>query len=289
MAKLKDKFFNRVIEGKLSDLTVEEIKEAGLALASETATRYVVEDSIDELPSDFVASLHQGDVVVTGESTYIVTYLLAGGSITFTEIGIDYINNVSYGYEDGEYVYYGIDYYEINNYPRLWKLSDFFDEDISDLDVTGMKSGDIIIDDYTMLGIVIYVTTDRDGHITNLRGVGIDDDGESCFYNYNTEDYWNIKFIETGTKLYQHRIATDVCTLSTITNGKYNINTLSELNSALNNFNAFNVVKQGSKMGYLFHTFISGPDILTIYLIDTNGTVSSVTVGSITTDTVSIL
>lgn len=88
----------------------------------------------------------------------------------------------------------------------IWELTGFFDEDISDFDIAGMKVGDIIVDsDYLMAAIVTTISEDSDGHLTFLSGTGINEEGLSRYFIYQNNG-WDIYVPEPGTVLYQHEV-----------------------------------------------------------------------------------
>lgn len=95
MAKLVDNLFNRIIEGKLSDIASLEVGD------------------VKSLTSEQINSLNCGDIVAkkdeSGKHAYIVSYKKDGTGICLTYTDASCVETVSYDLVEGEWVYNSTD------------------------------------------------------------------------------------------------------------------------------------------------------------------------------------
>jgi len=84
MAKLKDKLYNRIIEGKLFGLTEEDAKEVSKVLVNKPNIYYLEEDVVDsrDIPQNILSKIKMGDTVAfsSGE-VYVCLYLYPEDSL----------------------------------------------------------------------------------------------------------------------------------------------------------------------------------------------------------------
>lgn len=100
---------------------------------------------------------------------------------------------------------------------------------------------------------------------------------------------YNLYFPQpSGTKLYRHNI--DFGSGSLIINSATNelVNSKDKLNALLSYYGCSYIVYQGNIVSIISFSYIQGPQILTLYIINSTGTVSSIKVDSVS-DTVTEL
>ena len=216
MAKLQDKFFNRIIEGNLQELSSEDVAllvaKLKAGITSDSVKRRIVDDSIDHLTDEFLKTVQSGDIVVEsqGGSAY-TAYLVDQETIVFASInqspgiylciyedrgeGYELINDFFYNIVDGATM------------SKIWEVEIINDvAETQDLDATGMKIGDIIVDvNYDFVGIVRAVTVGATGSLTYVDLYGIELDGSPVpLEAHFTAGAWHIVRMSGGTKLYKH-------------------------------------------------------------------------------------
>ena len=152
MAKLKDKLYNRVIEGELSGLTEEDGKEISKVLVNK-ANRYISPFGVENISQDILSKIKGGDIVVTPEETYICLYYLAEDSIILTTCDATWIDSANYNYYETE--------------PH-WRLSDHISLAFDDLPLSFTKNTHSFAElDATLRGII-------NDAITDAWGSGVD-------------------------------------------------------------------------------------------------------------------
>lgn len=110
MAKIQDKLYNRIIEGKLLELSDKEKEELGLGNVFSIAV-----SDIRNISDSILSKLKAGDVVlkITGKQkhTYIVSYKGegAGEGICLTYVACGYMETVSYDRSGSSWVYNSTD------------------------------------------------------------------------------------------------------------------------------------------------------------------------------------
>lgn len=110
MAKLLDKFFNRVIEGEILELSDKEKEELGIGNVFSVEVT-----DIRNISNSILSKLKPGDIVlkITGKQkhTYIVSYKGegAGEGICLTYVACGYMETVSYDRSGSSWVYNSTD------------------------------------------------------------------------------------------------------------------------------------------------------------------------------------